>query len=86
MYENGLKWGEPQAGRPTPATFRRATLWNMVLSTRSSSHKYGSGRIHKSRSKSLNQVELGPNPVTTRRIRTQLNLRSNVGLESNVPE
>jgi len=89
MSQNGVNprlAGLGQAGRPTPATFCRATLWNMVLSTRSSSHKYGSGRIHKSRPKCLNQVELGPNPVTTRRIRTHLNLRSNMGLVSNVPE
>ena len=78
--------GLGQAGRPTPAIFRRATLTNMALSTRLSSHQCGSGRIHKSRPKGLNQVELSPNPMTTQRFRTQLNLRSNVGLESNVPE
>ena len=58
----------------------------MALSTRLSSHQCGSGRIHKSRSKGLNQVELNPNPMTTQRFRTQLNLRSNVGPVSNVPE
>ena len=47
------------------------------LSTRSSSPKCGLG---------LNQVELGPNPMTTRRFRTQTNLRSNVDPVSNVPE
>jgi len=58
----------------------------MALSTRSSSPKCGSGRIHKSRPKGLNQVELGPNPMTTRRFRTQTNLRSDVEPVSNVPE
>ena len=86
MYKNEPKWGESQAGRPTPATFRRATLWNMVLSTRSSSHKYGSGRIHKSRPKGLNQVNLGPNPMTTQRFRTQTDLSSSLQLGTNVPE
>ena len=41
-------------------------------------------RIHKLRLKGLNQVELSPNPVITRRIRAQFNWRSNVGLESNM--
>ena len=50
------------------------------------SHQCGLGRINKLRPKGLNQVELSPNPMATRRVRTQLNLRSNVGLESNVPE
>ena len=50
------------------------------------SHQCGLGRIRKSRPKGLNQVEWSPNPMTTQRFRTQLNLRSNVGLESNVPE
>ena len=86
MYKNGPKWGETQAGRPTPTTFRRATLRNMALSTRLSSHQCGSGKIHKSKLKGLNQVEMSPNPMTTRRIRTQLNLRSKVGPVSNVPE
>ena len=58
----------------------------MALSTRSSPPKCGSGRIHKSRPKGLNQVELGPNPMTTQRFRTQTNLRSNVDPESNVSE
>ena len=56
------------------------------MSPRSRSHQCGSGRIHKSRPKGLNQVELSPNPMTTRRFRTQLHLRSNVGLEINVLE
>ena len=56
------------------------------LSPRLRSHQCGSVRIHKSRPRGLNQVELSPNPMTTRRLRTQLNLRSNVGLECNVPE
>ena len=86
MYKTELKWGESQTSWPTPATYRRATLWNMALSTRLSSHQCGSGRIHKSRSKGLNQVELNPNPMTTQRFRTQLNLRSNVGLERNTTE
>ena len=50
------------------------------------SHQCGLGKFHKSRTKGLNQVELSPNPTTTRRFRTQLNLRSNMGLKSNVPE
>ena len=78
--------GLGQAGWPTPVRFRHETLWNMALSTRSSSPKCGSGRIHKSRPKGLNQVELGPNPMTTRRFRTQTNLRSNVDPMSNVPK
>ena len=56
------------------------------LSPRSRSYQCGSSRIHKSRPKGLNQVKLSPNPKTTRRFRTKLNLRSNMGLESNVPE
>ena len=31
-------------------------------------------------------MELNPNPKTTQRIRTQLDLRSNVDLENDVPE
>ena len=58
----------------------------MALSTRSSPPKCGSGRIHKSRPKGLNQVNLGPTPMTTQRFRTQTNLRSNVDPVSNVPE
>ena len=50
------------------------------------SHQCGLGKFHKSRPKGLNQVELSPNPITTRRIRTQLNLRSNMGTMRNVPE
>ena len=46
------------------------------------SHQCGLGRIRKSRKKGLNQVEWSPNLMTTRRFRTQLNLRSNVGLEA----
>ena len=58
----------------------------MALSTRSSPPKCGSGRIHKSRPKCLNQVELGPNPMTTQRFRTQTDLRSSVHLQNDVPE
>ena len=50
------------------------------------SHQCVLGKSHKSRPKGLNQVELSPNPTTTRRFRTQLNLRSNVGLERNATE
>ena len=50
------------------------------------SHQRVLGKSHKTRPKGLNQVELSPNPKTTRRIRTQLDLRSNVGLENDVPE
>ena len=50
------------------------------------SHQCGFGKFHKTRPKGLNQVELSPNPTTTRRIRTQLDLRRNMGFESNVPE
>ena len=50
------------------------------------SHQCGFGKFHKTRPKGLNQVELSPNPTTTRRFRTQLNLRSNVGLERNATE
>ena len=84
MYENEPKWGESQAGRPRPGQpaypcyISSCNFVEHGLSTRSSSHQCGSGRIHKSRSKGLNQVELSPNPMTTRRFRTQLNLRSNV--------
>ena len=89
MSQNGVNprpAGLGQAGRPTPVRFRQETLCYMALSTRSSSPKCGLGRIHKSRPKGLNQVELGPNPMTTRRFRTQTNLRSNVDLVSNMPE
>ena len=92
MYENEPKYGESQAGRPGPGrpvypySISSCNFVEHGLSTRSSSHQCGSGRIHKSRPKGLNQVELSPNPMTTQRFRTQLNLRSNVGLVSNVPE
>ena len=89
MSQNGVNprpAGLGQAGRPTPVRFRQETLCYMALSTRSSSDQCGSGIIHKLRRKGLNQVELGPNPMTTERFRTQLNLRSNVGPVSNVPE
>ena len=56
------------------------------MSPRSRSHQCGLGRIHKSRPKGLNQVKLSPNPKTTRRFRTQLNSRSNVGPVSNLSE
>ena len=83
------KWAEMGwiPGRPAyPCNILSCNFVEHGLSTRSSSHQCGSGRIHKSRPKGLNQVELSPNPMTTRRFRTQLNLRSNMGLESNVPE
>ena len=48
------------------------------------SHQCGFGKFHKIRPKGLNQVELIPNPVTTGQLRTQFNLRSNVGLVINV--
>ena len=47
-------------------------------------YQCGFGKFHKIRPRGLNQVELRPNPVITRRIRAQFNLRSNVGLESNM--
>ena len=50
------------------------------------SHQCGFGKFHMTRPRGLNKMELSPNPKTTRRFRTQLNLRSNVGLENNVPE
>ena len=78
--------GLGQAGRPTPVKFHRVALWNMTLSTWSSLPKGASGKIHKLRSKGLNQVKLGPIPMTTQRFRTQTNLRSNVDPVSNMPE
>ena len=50
------------------------------------SHQRDFGKFHKTRPRGLNQVELSPNPTTTQRIRTQVDLRSNVGLDSNMPE
>ena len=87
MYKNEPKWVEPQAVRPAyPCNIPSCNFVEHGLSPRSRSYQCGSSRIHKSRPKGLNQLELSPNPMTTRRFRTQLNLRSNVGLESNMPE
>ena len=43
------------------------------------SYQDGFCKFHKTRPKGQNQVKLSPNLVTTRRIRAQFNLRSNMG-------
>ena len=89
IYKNEPKWGEPQAGRPglgLPLQHFVMKLHGGWLEPKIMSHQCGFGKFHKTRPKGLNQVELSPNPTTTRRFRTQLNLRSNVGLERNMTE
>ena len=81
-----LKWEESQAGRPTNVRFDLAAVWFKILSSRTSQLKGGSGKIHKLRSKGLNQVKMGSIPITNQRIKTQTNLRSNVHPVNNVPE
>ena len=76
--------GRP-AGRPTTVRFDVAAVWFMILSLRTSQHKGGSGKIHKLRSKGLNQVKMGSIPITNQRIKTQTDLRSNVHPVNNVP-
>ena len=66
--------------------FDLAAVWFMILSPRTSQLKGGSGKIHKLRSKGLNQVKMGSIPITNQRIKTQTNLRSNVHPVNNVPE
>ena len=86
IYKNEPKCEESQAGRPTPVELCRATLWFMVLSTRTSQPKGVSCKNHKLRLKGLNQVKLGPIAVTNQRIKTQADLRSDVQLVINVIE
>ena len=81
-----LKWEESQAGRPTTVRFDLAAVWFMILSPRTSQLKGGSGKIHKLRSKGLNQVKMGPILVTNQRVKTQTDLRNNVHFVSNMPE
>ena len=86
MYEIEPKWEESQAGRPTNVRFDLAAVWFKILSPRTSQLKGGSGKIHKLRSKGLNQVKMGSIPITNQRIKTQTDLRSSVHLVNNVPE
>ena len=58
----------------------------MILSPRTSQLKGGSGKIHKLRSKGLNQVKMGSIPRTNQRIETQTRLSSNVDPVNNVLE
>ena len=74
------------AGQPTTVRFDLAAVWFMILSPRTSQLKGGSSKIHKLRSKSLNQVKMGSMPITNQRIETQTGLRSNVDPVNNVPE
>ena len=64
MYEIEPKWEESQAGRPTNVRFDLAAVWFKILSPRTSQLKGGSGKIHKLRSKGLNQVKMGSIPIT----------------------
>ena len=75
-----------QADRPTTVRFDLAVVWFMILSTKTSQLKGGSSKIHKLRSKGLNQVKMGSMPITNQRIETQTGLRSNVDPVNNVPE
>ena len=78
--------GLGQADRPTTLRFDLAAVWFMILSLRTSQHKGGSGKIHKLRSKGLNQVKMGSIPITNQRIETQTDLSSNVDPVNNVLE
>ena len=75
-----------QADRPTTVRFDLAVVWFMILSTKTSQLKGGSSKIHKLRSKGLNQVKMGSILITNQRIKTQPDLRSSVHLVNNVPE
>jgi hypothetical protein len=86
IYEIEPKWGESRAGRPTTVRFSLTVVWFMVLSTRTSQPEGGLGKMHKLRSKGLNQVKLGPIPMTNQRIKTQADLRGSLQLVNNVPE
>ena len=66
--------------------FGLTVVWFMILSTRTSQPEGGLGKMHKLRSKGLNQVKLGPIPMTNKRIKTQADLRGSLQLVNNVPE
>ena len=66
--------------------FDLAAVWFKILSPRTSQLKGGSGKIHKLRSKGLNQVKLGPIPMTNQRIKTQADLRGSLQLVNNMQE
>jgi hypothetical protein len=74
-----------QADRPTTMRFDLAVVRFMILSTKTSQLKGGSSKIHKLRSKGLNQVKMGSILITNQRIKTQPDLRSSVHLVNNVP-
>jgi len=86
IVENPRPAGLGQAGRPTTMRFDITAVWFMILSPRTSQLKGGSGKIHKLRSKGLNQVKMGSIPITNQRIETQTGLSSNVDPVNNVLE
>ena len=65
------------AGLPLPHFAMR--LHGELHEPKVRSYQDGFCKFHKSRPKGMNQVRLIPNPVITRRIRVQFNLRSNMG-------
>ena len=76
----------PRPGRPAGLSLPHFAikLRGEPLEPRVRSYQNGFCKFHKSRPKSLNQVRLSPNPMITRRIRAQFNLRSNMGQVINV--
>ena len=82
----GRPGGLCQGGWPTTVRFDLTVVWFMILSTRTSEPKGGLGKMHKLRSKGLNQVKLGPIPITNQRIKTQDDLKGSLQLVNNVPE
>ena len=86
IVENPRPAGLGQADRPTTMRFDITAVWFMILSPRTSQLKGGSGKIHKLRSKGLNQVKMGSIPRTNQRIETQTRLSSNVDPMNNVLE
>ena len=81
MYKFGPNWGKPQAGRPLPQLFMK--FRGELPEPEGELHQDGFCKLHKKRSKGLNQVKLGSKPVTNQRTKAQLNLRSTLGLKSN---
>ena len=78
----GQKGANPRpAGLPLPSFAMK--LHGEPLEPRVKAYQDGFCKIHVLRPKGLNQVKLRSKPVTNRRTRAQLNLRSTMGLQSN---